>query len=114
MSEISVLNQNRTGDSSSTPVQQTAARNPIDEEKNKRLKKACADFESLLIYNMLKTMRNTIPQSGLLRNYPGKDTHNMLIDQQIASDMAHSHNGLGLQKILYDQMTKSLKDKPVR
>lgn len=112
MNEINVLNRNRTENSGNTPVQQDAEKK-AREEKNKRLKKACADFESILIYNMLKTMRNTIPQGGLLKNYPGKDTYNMLIDQQIAADMAHSHNGLGLQKILFDQMTK-LKDKPVR
>jgi flagellar protein FlgJ len=113
MNEISAMNQNRTENSGSTPVSQDADKKAV-EEKNKRLKKACADFESILIYNMLKTMRNTIPQSGLLKSYPGKDTHNMLIDQQIAADMAQSRNGLGLQKILFDQMTKSMKDKPVR
>jgi len=89
--------------------EQAADKKTIEEEK--RLKKACADFESLLVYNMLKTMRNTIPQSGLLKSDPGKDTFNMLMDRQIADDVARTHNGLGLQKVLYDQFTRSL---PVR
>ena len=111
MDVISIANQTNSAlTGASTAAQSPGKKVPED---NKRLKKACADFESLLIYNMLKTMRNTIPQSGLLRNYPGKDTHNMLIDQQIATDMAKSGNGLGLQKILFEQMTKNLKDKPV-
>jgi len=30
-------------------------------EKDKQLKKACADFESLFVYELFKAMRRTIP-----------------------------------------------------
>jgi flagellar protein FlgJ len=113
MSGITILDQNSGKYDVGKPVQQTAEQK-AQEVKAKQLKKACADFESLLIYNMLKTMRNTIPKSGLLNSFPGKDTYNMLIDQQIAADMAKAGNGLGLQKILYEQLTKSLNNKSAR
>jgi len=113
MSDITILDQNSGKNIVGQPIPQTAEQK-AQEGKTRQLKKACADFESLLIYNMLKTMRNTIPKSGLLNSFPGKDTYNMLIDQQMAADMARAGNGLGLQKILYEQLTKSLNNKSVR
>jgi peptidoglycan hydrolase FlgJ len=105
MNEISVLNQNPDVGANKTAREQATDKKNTEEKK--RLKKACADFESLMVYNMLKTMRNTIPQNGLTKSNPGKDTFNMLMDRQIADDVAKSHNGLGLQKVLYDQLTKT-------
>jgi len=112
MNNINVVTQGNDGGPSASAREQASDRKTIEEKK--RLKKACADFESLLVYNMLKTMRNTIPQSGLLKNNPGKDTINMLMDRQIADDVARKHNGLGLQKVLYDQFTKSHAGRSVR
>ena len=41
-------------------------------KKEKKLKKACADFESIFTYYMFKTMRQSIPQSGYLNRVPVK------------------------------------------
>jgi len=68
-----------------------------------RLKKACADFESIFISYMLKTMRRTIPQSGL-NDFPGKDIYTMLLDQKVAEDVAKRGGGLGLQEMLLRQL----------
>lgn len=77
----------------------------IEEEK---LRKACADFESLFVYQLLQTMRKTIPEgnSGLSS---GKDTYTMLFDQKIAEELSKKGEGMGLQTILYKQLKKSLK-----
>jgi peptidoglycan hydrolase FlgJ len=77
-------------------------------EKEKKLKKACADFESILVYNLFKSMRKTVPASGLLDTFPGKDTYTMMFDQKVAEDMAHSGNGLGIQKMLFEQLNRKL------
>jgi flagellar protein FlgJ len=76
------------------------------EDKEKNLKKACADFESILVYYLFKSMRQTVPASGLLDKFPGKDTYNMMMDQKVAEDMAHRGNGLGIQKMLFDQLNR--------
>ena len=77
------------------------------EEELKKLKKACADFESIFTYQLLKTMRKTIPESSTSSNYYGKDTYTMIMDQKLAESISAKGNGLGLKKVLYDQFTKS-------
>jgi len=67
------------------------------------LKKACADFESIFISYMLKTMRRTIPQSGL-NKFPGKDIYTTMIDQKVAEDLAKRGGGIGLQEMLLRQL----------
>lgn len=73
------------------------------EAKEAELRKVCADFESIFIYNMLQKMRSSVPQSGLLREMQGKDAYNAMVDQKVAEDLAGS-GGVGLQKMLYDQI----------
>lgn len=76
------------------------------QEEDKKLRKACAGFESFMVYYMLKTMRKSLPQNGLFGNTPGKDTYYMMLDQQIAEKVAARKGGsLGLQKALYDQLS---------
>jgi len=67
-----------------------------------RLQKACADFEAIFISYMLKTMRNTVPKSGL-NEFPGKDTYTMLMDQKVAEDLAKRGGGMGIQEMLLHQ-----------
>jgi peptidoglycan hydrolase FlgJ len=73
-------------------------------EKDKKLKKACADFETIMIYQLMKTMRQTIPKSGSFSSSQGKDTYEMMLDQKIAEAIANKGEGLGLRKILYNQI----------
>ena len=75
----------------------------ISEEK---LKKACADFESIFINYMLKTMRRAIPQSGT--NFPGKDIYSTMVDRKVAEDLAKRGGGIGLQKMLLRQLKSGI------
>lgn len=79
------------------------AKKDLDEKK---LRKACADFEAFFIYYMMKTMRQTVPKGGWLGPSAGKDTYTMMMDQKIAESVAKRGDGLGLQKMLLDQMNK--------
>ena len=76
-------------------------------EELQKIKKACQDFESIFTYYLLKNMRQTIPKSQNVVSSTGKDTYNMILDQKIAEDFSRRGNGLGLQKMLYEQMTKN-------
>jgi flagellar protein FlgJ len=71
-----------------------------------KLKKACADFESILLYYMFKGMRQTIPKSGFLKQSPGKDTYNMIFDQKVAEEMVNKERGPGLKQTLFEQLHK--------
>jgi flagellar protein FlgJ len=85
---------------------QATAGRTIDPAQEKKLKKACADFESMLVFQLLKTMRQTVPKNGLLKPSQGKETYEMIMDQKIADDLANKGQGLGLQKMLYNQIIK--------
>jgi flagellar protein FlgJ len=80
-------------------------------KQEKKLRKACADFESVLLYQMFKTMRNTIPQSGLMNKMTGKDTYEMMMDQKVAEELAKK-GGTGLQGVLFNQLNKGNKTLP--
>jgi flagellar protein FlgJ len=76
--------------------------------KEEDLRKACADFESIFIYQLLTSMRKTIPAGGFLSNKNSwSDTYTMMFDQKVAEDLANRGGGLGLQSMLYHQMGKS-------
>jgi len=76
------------------------------QEKEKKLRKVCADFESIFTYYMFKTMRQSIPESGYFKKSPGKDAYNMLFDQKVAEEMSNKGKGAGLQQALYKQLNK--------
>lgn len=69
--------------------------------REERLKKVCADFESIFINYLLKTLRRTIPESGLDK-LPGNDMYAMMFDQKVAEDLSKGE-GIGLQKMLLRQ-----------
>ena len=94
---------NKTLDQSQANIALTKDR----KEELQKIKKACQDFESIFTYYLLKNMRQTIPKSQNVVSSPGKDTYNMIMDQKIAEDFSRRGNGLGLQKMLYEQMTKN-------
>ncbi len=74
----------------------------LDREK---LKKACNDFEALFMAQMLKSMRQTIPQTGFLGKGLGDDIYQGLMDQELSQKLSQS-KGLGLGKAIYRQMLK--------
>ncbi|MGO9137377.1 MAG: rod-binding protein [Syntrophales bacterium] len=74
-------------------------------KKEEKLKKACANFESILTYYMFKTMRQSIPQNGYFKQNPGKDTYYMLFDQKVAEEMSNKGKGAGLQQALFNQLS---------
>ena len=87
-------------------IEKLEGQSPVDE--GEKLKKTCADFESILVYYMFKAMRQSIPKSGYLNESPGKDTYNMMLDQKIAEELANKGKGAGLQDTLFKQLKNRL------
>jgi flagellar protein FlgJ len=78
----------------------------MDPAKEKQLRKACSEFEAMLTFNLLKTMRRTIPAGGAFPRSASRDSYEMMLDQHIADAVSRKGQGMGMQKVLFDQLSK--------
>jgi len=74
-------------------------------ERLGKLKKSCADIESLFLSTLFKAMRKTVPQGGLFKKSTGEDIYNSMFDQQVAVFLSQGQ-GIGLGQMLYNQMLR--------
>ena len=81
----------RSGSSADAAHAQSA-----DQATAQRLAKACADFESIFVEQLFKTMRASVPESGLVDSGRAEEIYTSLLDQQIAREMALGQGSLGL------------------
>ncbi len=82
------------------------------EAEKKRLFKAAKELESLFLYQLLKTMRQTIPKSELSKGFGlgeglGKDIYTQIFDQELAMKMAGAGDG-SMATQLYKSLEKVL------
>lgn len=90
---------------SANTVEKTADKSIAEnKERERQLKKVCADFESMLVHQMIKNMRQTIPKGGLLGHSQGQETYEMMLDQKIAEAISSRGDGFGLQKVLFNEL----------
>jgi flagellar protein FlgJ len=75
-------------------------------ERDPELRKACAEFESVFINQLLKTMRKGIPEGGLLDGGYREEMYTSLLDEQVARKIAHGQ-GIGLGEQLYRQLSRA-------
>lgn len=93
------------------PTDKPTAGQTADPAREKRIKKVCADFEAMLVFQLLKTMRQSSPKHGFLKPSQAQQTYEMMLDQKIAEELAYKGGGLGLQKMLYNQITERIPKK---
>ena len=79
----------------------------IDREK---LRKACTDFESLFMLQLLKGMRQTVPQNGFLGGGPGHEIYQNLFDQELSKKLAQQ-GSLGIGEKIYRQIMRGEEDR---
>ncbi|UCD63419.1 MAG: transglycosylase SLT domain-containing protein [Candidatus Zixiibacteriota bacterium] len=87
------------------------ASDSLDAEK-KRLRKATREFESFFMYQLLKTMRKTVPKSpfnkdGVLSGESGKEIFTELFDMQLARKMV-TGGEKSISETLYGSLLKIL------
>ena len=86
--------------------------NTLEAEKL-RLKKATKEFESMVMYEMLKTMRKTIPKNDMTKESAGlsgglgKDIFTEMFDMQLARKVTDG-GSQSVSNILYKQVVKTL------
>jgi flagellar protein FlgJ len=74
-----------------------------EDTRDNRVRRACAEFESIFITYMLKSMRNTVIEGGLLaKSNEGKIIDSMF-DEKLGQEIANS-GGIGIGKMLFEQL----------
>lgn len=75
------------------------------DKEDEALKEVCRQFESIFLSMMLKQMRRTVPDGGLIEKSLGTEIfEEMYIDE--LSEEATKNDSLGIAKMLYEQFTK--------
>ncbi|MEW5724671.1 MAG: rod-binding protein [Thermodesulfobacteriota bacterium] len=74
-------------------------------ERLGRLKKACADLESLFLTTLIQAMRQTVPDAGLLPEAVGADVYQSIADQRLAEYLGQA-GGLGLGRTIFEQVAR--------
>lgn len=69
------------------------------------LKKATQNFEAIFINMLIKSMWKTIPESGLFEKNSATDIYEGIIQSALSEEIARS-GGLGMAKMLYQQISK--------
>lgn len=86
---------------------------PADTLKEKKLRKACADFESIILQKMLGMMRESAPKSGLFEKSFAQDIYQSMHDEELAKQLAKG-KGMGLGEKLYQDLSASSRLKNIR
>ena len=73
--------------------------------EDKRLRKKCFEFESILFYSMLKTMRKTIQKTGFLYGGNAEEIYTSMLDQEYAKEISKITK-TGLAESLYNQLSR--------
>ena len=72
-------------------------------EDQRRLRKACVEFESMLLYEIVKGMRRTISKCDLFHGGHAEETYEQLLDQELCRSLS-GQRGLGIADTLYQQL----------
>lgn len=85
---------------------------PSPEERKTRnleqLRESCREFESILVMEMYKSMRKTVPEGGLFKKSMATDLYQEMFDMEIARNTA-SGPGIGIGEAMYRQMAGLVK-----
>jgi len=79
----------------------------LDEKNDEELKKACQDFESIVLNIMFKQMRATVMKSDLVPEDAGTEIFQSMLDEKYVEEATKS-GGIGLGDMLYKQLSKKL------
>ncbi len=80
--------------------------NWADNTNEERLQQACKNFEAIMLRQMLKIMRETVPKEGLFGNSYSQEMFQSMHDSALADQLA-AGKGMGLGEVLYKQLTSN-------
>ena len=86
-----------------------ATLNPTQKKELEKLNKACKEFESIFVYQMMKEMRKSVKKTGLIHGGQAETIFRDMLDQEQAKDVS-----IGIGSMLYRQLSKAIIPPPRR
>lgn len=80
------------------------------EQDLKALRESSREFEILLVTEMYKAMRKSVPDGGLFEKNMATDLYQEMFDMEIAKQTA-SGPGMGIGEAMYRQMAELIENK---
>ena len=77
-------------------------------DPQKALRSAAQQFEAVFMNMLLKSMRDAVPQSGLMGGGNDTATYTSMLDQQMAQSLSASGRGTGLADMIVKQLSHNL------
>jgi peptidoglycan hydrolase FlgJ len=74
------------------------------------LRKSSQEFEALMLMEMLKSMRKSVPEGGLFEKDNATEIFRDMLDSETAK-AASKGKGLGIADAMYKQMAKQIEKK---
>jgi flagellar protein FlgJ len=74
-----------------------------------KLKKACRDFESVLVNQMLQKMRASVPKNDFFGSSKEEDTFQGMLDEKLADNISQT-GVMKLGDLIYKQISDRLKN----
>lgn len=87
-------------------VNKAAAAKELDPKEAAALQKACKDFESFFVSQLMKQMRSTIPQGGFLEDSRAVQLYREMLDESLSDVVADSPQGIGIADMLYKRVSE--------
>ena len=83
-------------------------RTPAKNTEDAKLLEAANEFEVLLVQQMMKSMRSTSFESGLVNKSEGEKVFQSMLDEQYAR-LSTQSSGMGLGEMIYHEYRSHLK-----
>ncbi|HEY8421681.1 MAG TPA: rod-binding protein [Thermoclostridium sp.] len=80
--------------------------NAYSDGDKEKLKKACKDFEGILIGMMYKQMKKTVPENKFFPKSYAREMFEEMLDDEIINNAKET--GLGIADVLYRQLSANL------
>ena len=73
------------------------------DKNDEKLMETCKEFEAIFINMMIKAMRKTVPDGGLIEKSTGTKIFEDMYYEEVAKNISDKDDGIGLAKMLYEQ-----------
>lgn len=87
-----------------SPITETA---PSENSRDADLRKVSKDLEAVFVTELMKAMRETIPENGLTNGGMGEDIFTSMLDQNLSTAIGQDWQG-GIGEALYRQLRSGL------